>query len=53
MGRTGHFKVDADAPVRRAFWTVDVEVPKPDFAHALGDDASLLFARDANFLSAV
>ena len=53
MVRTRHFEVDADAPVRGAFWAVNVEVPKPDFAHALGDNASLFFTRDAGFLSAV
>lgn len=51
LGRTGHFEIDADPPVRGALGAVDVEIPKPDFAHALGDDAGLFFARDAHFLA--
>ena len=50
-GRTGHFEVDADTPVRGALGAVDIKVPKPDFADALDDDASLFVACNADFLA--
>ena len=51
MLRTGHFEIDADAPVGGALGAVNVEVPKPDFTNALGNDTSLFFARDTYFLA--
>lgn len=51
--RTRDFQVDADAPVRGALGAVDIQVPQPNLAHALGDDAGFLLARDANLIPVV
>jgi hypothetical protein len=51
IGRTANFEVDADAPVRCALGAEDVEIPEPNFAHALRTFATLFIARNTDFFA--